>query len=59
MKVYIVLSNSEEGESQIEGVFRYPDDAKQCASDLRRQTDPIGAEWLYYTIQDAEVQEDY
>lgn len=60
MRVYIVLSNGyEDGESQVEGAFRYIDDAKQCVSDLRRHTDPLDADWLYYTIQDAEVQEDY
>ena len=60
MKVYIVLSNGyEDGESTVEGVYKHFDDAKDHVKDLRRHVDPLDADWLYFTIQDAEVREDY
>jgi hypothetical protein len=60
MKIYIVLSNGyEDGESAVEGVYKHADDARAHVKDLRRNTDPMDAEWLYFTIQDAEVREDY
>ena len=60
MEVFIVKSNGyEDGESIIEGVFKYSDDAKAAIRDLRRKMDKYDKEWLFYTLEKAEVQEDY
>ena len=60
MEVFIVKSNGyEDGESIIEGVFKYSNDAKAALRDLRKNMDPFDKEWLFYTLESAEVIEDY
>ena len=59
MKVYIVLENGhEDGESVIMGVYKYSDDAIDAARHLRRLVDPLD-DWLFYSVNEAEVQEVY
>ena len=59
MKVYIVLENGyESGESVIKGVYKYSDDAIDAARHLRRIVDPLD-DWLFYSVEEAEVQEVY
>lgn len=60
MKVFIVKSNGyEDGESIIEGVFKYSDNAKTAIRDLRKNMDEDDKEWLFYTLESAEVIDTY
>lgn len=60
MEVFIVKSNGyEDGESIIEGVFKYSDNARAAIRDLRKNMDKYDKEWLFYTLESAEVIETY
>lgn len=60
MKVYIVKENGYEGgESIITGVYLHVKDAKSAINDLRKNIDPLDKDWLFYSLEEAEVKESY